>query len=143
MNAMNRNALNAYAQISVNGTVAAASPHKLITMLFEGALLSIAAARGHMQRKEIAAKGMAISKAIAIIDEGLRISLDLKAGGDLAEKLDALYEYMSHRLLVANLKNEMETLDEVAGLLNELKDAWIQIDPKLASAQQSSPSVPQ
>lgn len=143
MNAMNRNALNAYAQISVNGTVAAATPHKLITMLFEGALLSIAAARGHMQRKEIAAKGMAISKAIAIIDEGLRISLDLKAGGDLAEKLDALYEYMSHRLLVANLKNEMETLDEVAGLLNELKDAWIQIDPKLASAQQNSPSAPQ
>lgn len=143
MNAMNRNALNAYAQISVNGTVAAASPHKLITMLFEGALLSIAAARGHMQRKEIAAKGMAISKAIAIIDEGLRISLDLKAGGDLAEKLDALYEYMSHRLLVANLKNEMETLDEVAGLLNELKDAWIQIDPKQTSAQQSPSSPPQ
>ena len=143
MNAMNRNALNAYAQISVNGAVAAASPHKLITMLFEGALLSIAAARGHMQRKEIAAKGMAISKAIAIIDEGLRISLDMKAGGDLAEKLDALYEYMSHRLLVANLKNEMETLDEVAGLLNELKGAWIQIDPKQASAQQDPPGAPQ
>ena len=142
MNAMNRNALNAYAQVSVNGTVASASPHKLITMLFEGALLSIAAARGHMQRKEIAAKGMAISKAIAIIDEGLRISLDMKAGGDLAEKLDALYEYMSHRLLVANMKNETAPLDEIAGLLNELKDAWIQIDPKQTPSQQNTPSAP-
>jgi flagellar protein FliS len=142
MNAMNRNALNAYAQISVNGTVAAASPHKLIAMLFEGALLSIATARGHMQRKEIAAKGMAISKAISIIDEGLRISLDMKAGGDLAEKLDALYEYMSHRLFVANLKNEIDILDEVAGLLNELKDAWIQIDPKQIPAQQNTPGAP-
>ncbi|MFA7282715.1 MAG: flagellar export chaperone FliS [Sterolibacterium sp.] len=142
MNAMNRNAINAYAKVGVDGSVAAASPHKLITMLFEGALHSIAAARGHMQRKEIAAKGMAISKAIAIIDEGLRISLDMKAGGDLAEKLDALYEYMSHRLLVANLKNEPQALDEVSGLLNDLKDAWVQIDPSKMQTQQNSSSAP-
>jgi flagellar protein FliS len=142
MNAMNRNAINAYAKVGVDGSVAAASPHKLITMLFEGALVSIAAARGHMQRKEIAQKGMAISKAIAIIDEGLRISLDMKAGGDLAEKLDALYEYMSHRLLVANLKNQPEALDEVSGLLNDLKDAWIQIDPSKMQTKQNSPSAP-
>jgi flagellar protein FliS len=142
MNAMNRNAINAYAKVGVDGSVAAASPHKLITMLFEGALVSIAAARGHMQRKEIAAKGMAITKAIAIIDEGLRISLDMKAGGDLAEKLDALYEYMSHRLLVANLKNQPEVLDEVSGLLNDLKDAWIQIDPSKIQSQQNSSSAP-
>lgn len=142
MNAMNRNALNAYAQVSVDGSVATAGPHKLITMLFEGALLSIATARGHMQRKEIAAKGAAISKAIAIIDEGLKLSLDMKAGGDLAQKLDALYEYMCLRLLFANLKNDLEPLDEVSSLLNDLKSAWVEIDPEKAKALQISQSAP-
>lgn len=139
MSAMNRNALNAYSQVSVNGSVATASPHKLITMLFDGALLSIATARGHMQRREIAEKGMAISKAIAIIDEGLKLSLDMKAGGDLAQKLDALYEYMCLRLLFANLKNDLEPLDEVASLLNDLKSAWVEIDPERPQASQSTP----
>ena len=142
MSAMNRNALNAYSQVSVNGSVATAGPHKLITMLFEGALLSIATARGHMQRNEIAEKGMAISKAIAIIDEGLKLSLDMKAGGDLAQKLDALYEYMCLRLLFANLKNELEPLDEVGSLLNDLKGAWVEIDPEKAKALQISKSAP-
>ena len=140
MNAMNRNALTAYSQVSVNGTVAVASPHKLITMLFEGALRAIASARGHIQRQEIPQKGLAISKAISIIDEGLRASLDLKAGGDLAEKLDALYEYMSHRLLIANLNDELEILDEVGGLLNDIKSAWIEIDPKTIQAMQNTQS---
>ncbi|MCX7175116.1 MAG: flagellar export chaperone FliS [Proteobacteria bacterium] len=139
---MNRNALNAYAQISVDGSVATASPHRLITMLFEGALLSIATARGHMQRNEIAAKGAAISKAIAIIDEGLKLSLDMKAGGDLAQKLDALYEYMCLRLLFANLKNDLEPLDEISSLLNDLKSAWVEIDPEKAKAIQISQSTP-
>ncbi|MFA6314634.1 MAG: flagellar export chaperone FliS [Sterolibacterium sp.] len=138
MSAMNRNALNAYSQVSVNGSVATAGPHKLITMLFDGALLSIATARGHMQRREISEKGMAISKAIAIIDEGLKLSLDMKAGGDLAQKLDALYEYMCLRLLFANLKNDPEPLDEVASLLNDLKSAWVEIDPEKAQATQSA-----
>lgn len=142
MSAMNRSAINAYAKISVDGSVATASPHKLITMLFEGALLSIATARGHMQRGEIAEKGTAISKAIAIIDEGLKLSLDLKAGGDLAEKLDALYEYMCLRLLMANLKNDIEPLDEVATLLNDLKSAWVEIDPEKTKAGQISQSAP-
>lgn len=142
MNAMNRNALNAYAQVSVDGSVATASPHKLITMLFDGALLSIATAKGHMQRNEIAAKGTSISKAIAIIDEGLKLSLDMNAGGDLAQKLDALYEYMCLRLLIANLHNHIEPLDEVSSLLNQLKSAWVEIDPEKAKAIQISKSAP-
>ncbi|MBI5920444.1 MAG: flagellar export chaperone FliS [Betaproteobacteria bacterium] len=139
---MNRNAINAYAKVGVDGSVAAASPHKLITMLFEGALHSIAAARGHMQRKEIAEKGMAISKAISIIDEGLRASLDLKAGGDLAEKLDSLYEYMSYRLLIANMHNEIEILDEISTLLGDIKSAWVEIDPKKIQASQKTANPP-
>ena len=124
MNAMSNNALSAYAKVGAETGVEAASPHKLISMLFEGALMSVAAARGHMQRKEIAAKGAAITRAIAIIDEGLKISLDVKAGGELAQNLKSLYEYMCHRLLEANLKNEVEPLNEVGRLLSELKGAW-------------------
>jgi flagellar protein FliS len=74
-------------------------------------------------------KGMAISKAIAIIQEGLRLSLDKEAGGDLAENLDALYEYMGQRLLQANLRNDQAILDEVLELLSGLRDSWSQIDP--------------
>lgn len=143
MNAMPRNALNAYSQVGVETGVAAASPHKLISMLFEGAILSIIAARVHMQRKEIGPKAEAISKAIAIIDEGLKISLDENAGGELAQNLKALYEYMCHRLLVANLKNEVEPLDEVKLLLADLKGAWDAIDKQPAAAVAASAPAPE
>jgi len=124
MNAMSRNAMNAYAQVGVESGVDAASPHKLIAMLYEGALIAIASAKIHMQRKEIAKKGKAISQAIAIIDEGLKASLDERVGGDLAQNLKALYSYMCQRLLMANLQNKTEPLDEVAHLLVGLKGAW-------------------
>ena len=117
-------AAKAYARVGVETDIATADPHKLILMLFEGALLAITKAKLHMQQNAISAKGEAISAAIAIINEGLKASLDVKAGGKIAEKLYALYEYMCHRLLLANLKNQPEMLDEVADLLRELNDAW-------------------
>ncbi len=118
---------NAYAKVGVETGVAAASPHKLIVMLFDGALLSIATALQQMQEGNIPAKGMAISKAINIIDNGLRASLDQKAGGTIAVSLDALYEYMSTRLLTANLQNAPEMLEEVRGLLQDLRESWVAI----------------
>ena len=130
MNAMTRNALNAYSKISVDVGVTSADPHELVSMLFNGAIKSISEARLHMQNKEIAARGKAISKAISIIDEGLKISLDDKLGGELAQNLKALYEYMCHRLLTASIKNEIAPLDEVIGLLNELSEAWSSIKPE-------------
>jgi flagellar protein FliS len=93
-------------------------------MLFEGARLAIAEATWHMQRNETAAKGGAISKAIMIIDHGLKASLDVEAGGEIAEKLYALYDYMITRLLIANLRNEPKALEEVGRLLAELHGAW-------------------
>ena len=77
-----------------------------------------------MLRADTAAKGKAISKAITIINDGLRASLDLKVGGPLAQNLYALYEYMGNRLLFANLKNDVAALDEVKHLLANLKEAW-------------------
>lgn len=114
----------AYAKVGVETGVSTASPHKLIVMLFEGALIAVGTAQQHMKSGNVSAKGQAISKAIMIIDGGLRASLDKKTGGDIATNLDALYEYMSGQLLKANIKNDMSFLDEVYRLLKELKDAW-------------------
>lgn len=122
------NAISAYQRIGVETGIEAADPHKLILMLFEGALEAMAKARLHIQRNEIAEKGKMISKAIMIIDHGLKASLDLNAGGDLAVKLQSLYDYMTHRLLLANLQNNIEIINEVSTLLTELYDAWKTIE---------------
>ena len=128
MSLMNRSALNAYSKLQVDTSTEGASPHKLIDLLFEGAIFAVSNAKGHMQRKEIADKGKKISHAITIIDDGLKNSLDLEAGGDLALNLRALYEYMSHKLVMANVNNDLDALDEVTRLLAELRGAWAAID---------------
>ena len=117
------NALQCYQQIKARTEVEDASPHRLIQMLFEGALERLAGAKAHMLRGEKGPKCEKISKAMDIID-GLRTSLNEAAGGDLARNLDALYDYMERRLLEANLKSDPVLIDEVAGLLHDVKEAW-------------------
>jgi len=112
---------NAYAKVGIETGVIAASPHKLIVMLFEGAIVAISNAMQFMENGDIAGKGNSISKAIAIIENGLRASLDKKAGGEIAISLDALYEYMNSRLVEANAKNNLAYLTEVQNLLRDLK----------------------
>ncbi|MBI5626202.1 MAG: flagellar export chaperone FliS [Nitrosomonadales bacterium] len=135
-------ATKAYAKVGVESSVVSADPHKLISMLYQGALLAVANAKNGIARKDNPAKGVAISKAITIIDEGLSASLDKKVGGPLAQNLSALYEYMCTRLAAANLKNDMAALNEVARLLTDLKEAWESIRPNAAQAtsQQRSAS---
>ncbi len=136
---------NAYAKLGVETGVLAASPHKLIMMLFDGAVAALASAMTCMQNGNIAGKGQAISKAIRIIDDGLRASLDKNSGGNIAINLDALYEYMSHGLLLANLNNDPAKLEEVHRLLMELRAAWNAIDtatypdPRTESADAAQP----
>ena len=127
-------AIRTYNKIGVESGVTAADPHKLVSMLYQGALLAIANAKNGILHNDIPAKGAAISKAIAIIDEGLNASLDKKVGGDLAQNLSSLYDYMVMRLVAANLKNDMAALDEVARLLSDLKSAWDNIRPNVAQA---------
>ncbi|HJV75568.1 MAG TPA: flagellar export chaperone FliS, partial [Noviherbaspirillum sp.] len=124
-----RSGANAYAKVGVETGVVAASPHKLIVMLFDGALAALATALQHMNTGNISGKGQALSKAIAIIDSGLRASLDHKTGGEIAANLDALYEYMSTRLMMANLNNQPELIEEVQRLLHDLRSAWEAIAP--------------
>jgi flagellar protein FliS len=116
--------INAYAKVGMETGVLAASPHKLIVMLYDGALVALANGLINMKAGRIAEKGKAISHAITIIDGGLRASLDKNVGGDIAEGLDSLYEYMSARLLMANLKNDPAIIEEVQRLLTDLRDAW-------------------
>ncbi|HMX16138.1 MAG TPA: flagellar export chaperone FliS [Rhodocyclaceae bacterium] len=125
----------AYAKVGIETGVIAADPHKLILMLFDGALLAISSATVQMRGGETPEKGKSISKAIEIIDSGLKASLDFATGGELAARLGALYDYMCARLLFANLHNNEAALREVAGLLQEIKGAWEEIarDPAVLS----------
>ena len=118
---------SAYAQVGVETGVSTADPHQLIVMLFDGAILAISKAAAAMEAGDIPGKGATISKAIEIIANGLNASLDMNAGGELAVRLSALYEYMNERLLYANLHNNRAALDEVSGLLQGLREAWISI----------------
>lgn len=131
---------NAYANVGMETGVMAASPHKLIVMLFEGAMLQVTIAIQSMKSGETAKKGKAISRSIAFIETGLRASLNKNVGGELALNLDSLYEYMSRQLLAANMKNQLEPLEEVHRLLGELKSAWEAIGTEgLAIAQVAPP----
>jgi flagellar protein FliS len=113
-------------------------------MLFDGALTALNDAAAGIKNSDIGQKGKSLSKAIMIIDSGLRAALDKKAGGEIAESLDALYEYMSNRLLAANVNSDLGMVEEVQRLLIELRDAWNAIadtpaasgipQPNLASA---------
>ena len=113
-----------------------ASPHGLVLMLYDGAMVCVAAARMHMQLEQKAEKSRAISKAIAIISDGLMASLDTRAGGEIAERLLALYQYMIEKLSEANVHNRPEPLEETGRLLAELHVAW-------AAIGKSSPTQPE
>ena len=121
-------AISRYRQVNNEGAIEEANPHRLIAMLFDGALSRIALAAAHMRRGEIAEKGAQITRAIEIVG-ALRASLDMNVAGGLPQRLDALYDYVSRRLLHANLENDPKVLDEVGGLLRVIADAWGSIAP--------------
>jgi len=123
-----------YARVGVESNVAGADPHMLIVMLFDGALLKVNMAAIAISQGDIAGKGQAISKAIDIISNGLKASLDMSAGGELAQRLAALYDYMVSRLIYANLQTSEAALKEVASLLGELKGAWEAIRNEVTTA---------
>ena len=116
-------AIKQYQQVSVSSSVMGASPHRLVQMLMEGALERISIAKASMLRNEIATKSQNISVAINIVG-GLQGSLNKEAGGDIADNLNNLYDYMIRRLLVANSKNDESILDEVSGLMVQIKMGW-------------------
>lgn len=120
-------ALSAYKTIGVETGVESADPHRLVLMLFDGAMIAISDARRHLAEGRIAERGASISKSIAIIENGLKASLDRDAGGELADRLASLYDYMRSQLLKANLGGSDTLLAEVHQLLGELREAWAQV----------------
>jgi len=112
-----------YKQVDNYSGVNDANPHRLVQMLLEGVLGKLAVAKGLIIRGDIANKGEIISQAMAIVG-GLRSSLDMEAGGELAANLDDLYEYIERRLLLANLNNDVDIVVEVAELLSKIKSGW-------------------
>lgn len=116
-------AVNEYKSVNVSSSIASANSYELIQILIDGALNRLATAKGHIQRNEFEEKGAVINKAIGIIS-GLQNSLDLEQGGDLANNLNKLYDYMERRLFEANTNNDAAIVDEVSGLLREVREGW-------------------
>lgn len=121
-------ALKQYRQLGLEVEVSNASPHRLIQLLFEGALARLAAAKGALERGDIPNKGKYLGQAISIIG-GLRNSLDMNVPGELPGQLDSLYEYMEARLLEASHQNDISMVTEVTELLKTVKSGWDGIAP--------------
>lgn len=134
------NNINHYSSIDSYTGVTDADPHQLVQMLLDGALRKISIVKGLMEREQVAKKGEVIGQAISIVS-GLRSSLDLSAGGELAANLDNLYEYIERRLLEANLNNDVTILGEVSELLHEIKSAWESIPLESRKAPSADLSV--
>ncbi|MCK7544828.1 flagellar export chaperone FliS [Marinobacter bryozoorum] len=128
------NGLQAYQRVNTQTSITDADPHKLIQLLYNGALERINMAKAKIQQKDYSAKGQLISKAIEIVG-GLRSFLDFEKGGELALRLEALYDYMERMLLEASAKNDLDKLDEVANLLRSVKEGWDGIRGEVESQQ--------
>jgi flagellar protein FliS len=117
----------AYAGIGLQTKVATASPHGLIVMLYDGALQALANASHHLDEGNVALKAKSLAKAVDIINKGLNASLDPEVGGEIATSLKSLYDYMCRRLTLANLNNDRAIIEEITGLLRQLRGAWAEI----------------
>lgn len=128
----------AYANVGLETEVFSASPEHLITLLLKGAQAAILKARLHMKNGNIPGRGMALSKAIDIVDSGLKASVDLETGGEVATNMVATYELIIRNLLLANLNADPENLDLAERLLNDISSAWqTAVDPSHTSTPAS------
>lgn len=130
----------AYEKVGVDVKVQTANPHELVLMLYDGARMAVATAAAQARADNRMAMSESIAKASAIVYEGLRASLDVQAGGQIAQNLAALYDYIGVRLQFANLRGDQAIFDEVLGLLDELRGAWSEIgsDPAAHSANRTA-----
>lgn len=123
-----------YSQVGAETRVSAATPHQLVALLFEAYMEALAQARGALREGRRAEKGIALGRAVRIVEEGLRAGLDLNAGGSLARDLDELYQYLTRRLTLANLRDDEAALEECRRLVLPLQEAWAAIGPGVDTA---------
>ncbi len=119
-----------YRQVGVATDVAQASPHQLVMLLFDATLAALLQARHAIETEDVSTKCSSIGRAMRLIDEGLKCALQTQADPAIAANLDALYEHMIGRLFHANLRADVQAVDEVSRLLGELRVAWAAIAPQ-------------
>ncbi|QSX36080.1 flagellar export chaperone FliS [Shewanella sedimentimangrovi] len=118
-----RGSLQSYRKVSLESEIAVASPHRIIQMMFAGALERLAQSRYAIEQNDITNKGIYIGKAIGIIT-GLSNSLNMEAGGQIATNLHDLYDFMLRRVSEANLNNDVQAIDDVMEILRTIKEGW-------------------
>ncbi|WP_133622951.1 flagellar export chaperone FliS [Erwinia sp. LJJL01] len=124
-----RTCQSAYAQVSLESQLTGATPHQLITMLLEGAVNAMVRAKIYFEQGNIARRGEMISRAINIIDNGLRCALNHEVGGKISEELESLYEYVSRNLLLINLNKAPEELPHLIEIMTTISTTWKEIEP--------------
>lgn len=138
MYASKHQAHQAYNQVNIASELEHATPHRLISMLFEGALKQLAIAKGAISRNDVPAKGLAIGKAIAIVGE-LQNSLADTDTNEVSQNLMSLYDYVLRQMLEANILSSDEKINNVALILGEIKQGWDAIpDDKRTAIKQGS-----
>ena len=118
-----RGSMQSYRKVSVESDLSVASPHRVIQMLFAGALERLAQAKCAIEQGDIAKRGLFMGKAIGIVS-GLNSSLNMDAEGDVASNLTRLYDFMLRRMSEANINNDAQAIDEVVVILKTIKEGW-------------------
>ncbi len=122
-----------YQKMNVQTSLSDASPHQLITMLFDGLISRLAMAKGFIDRQDYEGKSRCLGSAITIIG-ALQNSLDKEQGGEIAENLDRLYLYMTRRVFAAGVANDVLIIDEVVSLVKTVKEGWDGIKEEVGQA---------
>jgi flagellar protein FliS len=133
--------LATYNSVSVHGGVANADPHRLVQMLLDAAVERMVTARGCIERGEIVRKAKLLHSCVILVAE-LRGTLNMAAGGALAQNLSAVYEYITRQLLLANLNNDTGRITEALGLLGNIRSAWVEIGPQVRQSDMSDRAQP-
>jgi flagellar protein FliS len=131
-------AASAYKTVAAETGVQGADPHQLVDLLFDALMQSMNLARGAMQRGDMETKGKALGKAVRILEEGLKASLNPRDGGQLAHNLRAVYEYSVQRLTLANMRNDDTLVVEVSNLLEPVAQSWKDIRSAAPAALQTA-----
>ena len=118
-----RGSMQSYRKVFVESDLSVASPHRIIQMLFAGALERLAQAKCAIEQGDIAKRGLLIGKAIGIVS-GLNGSLNIDAEGDVATNLTRLYDFMIQKMSEANINNDTQAIDEVVVILKTIKEGW-------------------
>ncbi|ABV86683.1 flagellar export chaperone FliS [Shewanella pealeana] len=125
-----RGSLQSYRKVSLDSSIAVASPHKVIQMMFAGALERLAQGRYAIEQNNLELKGVSLGKAVSIV-AGLNSSLNMEAEGDVAGNLSALYDFMLQRITDANINNDTKAIDDATDILRVIKEAWDAIPSEL------------